>query len=232
MSYWNAESALQQEYHKRVRRRKNLYKLIQAICVITSVILVCYPIVDWTFNIRPTYYQAIGKHVDEAERNYEHPEIVQVYIEKARSGIAELGLELTDNSALYNNAPSRKVAHQHIIFDSIIQRCDELIQWREENLVNFGFDLYELYLEKLEDLKTYMYSFDDSSTSGRYSDWIAFGAYLNKTDYPFLYRMPVFQIIWVAVSYFLIDYLHKRKQHISITVSEQIRSESNVRVRR
>ena len=230
MSYWNAESALQEEYQIRVKRRGRLYTAIQILCILTSAILVIYPIVDWTLNIRPPYHEAIGQHVDKAMKNYEHPEVVRVYITQAMDGIAKLGLKPTDNSALYNNLPERKVTQQYVIFEAIIQRCDDIIQWRQENLVNFDFRLYETYITKLDDLYNYMYNFDEGGMLARDPDWISFGAYLNKTKYPFLYRMAIFQMIWVAVSAYTVYYLKKKKLYVPEIVREQIRRETNVRV--
>lgn len=229
MSYWNAESALQEEYQKRIKRRRNLYTIIQALCIITSTALVVYPWAVWEIWMDPPYSEAITRHVNEALRNYEHPELVKTYVGLARDGIAELGLEPTDNSALFHNRASRDVAQQYVIFDRIIKRCDDIIQWREENLVNFDFDLYITYIEKLDDLYAYMNSFEDLSFTE--FDWIVLGAYLNKADYPFLYRMPLFQLVWVALSVYVIYRIRDKRSDIPDIVAEQIRREHNVRIR-
>jgi len=154
-------------------------------------------VVAYKTGPRYEYQRVVGTHINTA-LEAKTPELIKTEVLAAIDGMHDLGLEpgMYAKIMTWNKVHYYSMAYQYALMDSVVQRCDELIVWRDANLnpKDTSAETVDVYSEKLVNLK------EDLEDGG--IDYIAFTTWI-KSEHPY-YGYWVWFIIpalWMGSSF-------------------------------
>lgn len=165
-------------------------------------LLVIWAVVAISFGVYADYkYEnAIGSHMEMAVDTIT-PESFKQELVLAKQAMLDAGLTENDYGAMWLKKPDNSMKFQFRHIDSIIERADAMIQWKNtvyanQTSVPSGYASAEafrdVYNDKMNQLRLYI------KEGGIRSDWIAEDAWYVK-NHPIMYLWLLFTLLWIIV---------------------------------
>lgn len=140
------------------------------------------------------YELVIGSYIENA---YEvnTPERMIAEISKAIKGMETENLKPEDYGAFFFKKPDNKMEWQYDFLDSIIERANAVIEWREKIEKSTEVEtLGDVYEQKMDNLREFL------KENGR-ADWIASSAWVIK-NHPIVYFWYVWLFPLAIITFF------------------------------
>ena len=177
-------------------KRENIRLFVGLAVLILLLAVTLGTIVAYKIGPRYEYQRVVGTHINTAEEA-KTPELIKTEILAAIDGMHDLGLEPAMYAKImtWNKVHYYSMAYQYALMDSVVQRCDELIIWRDANLnpKNTSAETTDVYSKKIDNLKA------DLEDGG--IDYIAFTTWI-KSEHPYYGYWAWFIIpaLWMGCS--------------------------------
>jgi len=148
--------------------KTNYWKVASAVTLSLGSILMALSIclmIGWTVNVGVPVRREFINYIRSAEDMYD-PHVVIQTLEQAIEGVEDLGLEPTDNAAIFPWDKNYKHTPQWSIDQimSVIDYADNFIEWKEQSyrtgVIEVAADVYDEKMSHLRKITSYL----DSST--------------------------------------------------------------------
>ncbi len=148
--------------------RTNYWKIASITTLVPAVILIAISLglmIGWMTNVGTPFRREFGNYINSATDMYD-PHIIVQTLEQAIQGIEDLGLEPTDNAALFPWDRNYKHTPQFSIdqITSVIDYADSFIEWKESSynttIIEVAADVYDAKMSHLRKVTSYI----DTST--------------------------------------------------------------------
>ena len=153
------------------------------VLAIVTVFLVTVALVAFKVGPKYEFQEAVHGHIDNAYSS-PTPELMKENMQLARTGMVELGLtpDMYGRLMPWKQTPEWRMDYQYARLDAILERCDEVIAWRDTQDLTSG-QIVDVYREKMDTVRDLI----SDGGSVRYSvDYLAYRAYMIE-NHPFLY---------------------------------------------
>lgn len=153
------------------------------VLAVVTIFLVAMASVAFKVGPRYDFQEAVHGHIDNACSS-PTPELMKENLLLARTGMVELGLtpDMYGKLMPWKQTPEWRMDYQYARLDAIVDRCDEIIAWRDAQDLTSG-QIVDVYREKMDTVKELI----SDGGSVRYSvDYLAYRAYMIE-NHPFLY---------------------------------------------
>lgn len=168
------------------KRKKDLVRMWTSI-ILLSLFLVIANVVVGVTDASTASYEFQNKVHSHLENAYfaNSPELMKTQLQECEQGMRELKLTSDMYGAFmpWDRVPNKQMAYQYQHIDSIIQRVDYVIEWRDAMYNNTtGIQpeqLGDVYNQKMDNLRSFI-------KAEGWSDWIAHDAYYTN-HYMLLY---------------------------------------------
>ena len=166
-----------------------------ALGIISIMILIFYFIIG--IFVSYNYERNVGAHIENAfEVNT--PERMIIEIQLAKDGMKSLNLDENMYGALIFKKPDNKMSWQYNFLDSVIERAEAVIIWRDTTYGGQAAateQLGDVYEQKMDNLREFLHE-------GGRADWIAEKVYFVNNNV--LYYSNVSFFIYSILIFFII----------------------------
>jgi hypothetical protein len=176
--------------------REDVRPFVGLVVIILLLAVTLGTLVAYRTGPRYEYQRVVGTHIDTAEEA-KTPDLIKTEILAAIDGMHDLGLKPAMYAKImtWNKVHYYSMEYQYALMNSVVQRCDELIIWRDANLNpnNTSAETTDVYSKKIDNLK------DDLEDGG--IDYIAFTTWI-KSEHPYYgcYVWFIIPILWMGSS--------------------------------
>lgn len=183
------------------------------VLVIVTILFVTMATMAFKVGPKYDYKEAVGGHIDNAASS-PTPELVKENLILARTGMEDLGLtpDMYGRFMPWKQTPEWRMDYQYARLDAIIERCDEVIAWRDNQDLTSG-QMADVYKEKMDAIKDLVEA--DDHWYGM--DYIAYRAYMIENhQFLYLWALPLGVVVCLSTlgAYFntmLLDGLSHRR---------------------
>lgn len=160
------------------KKRTRLVVGIVGIMLLISMVWMVYDTAaDFITGPDFEYEREVRSHIDNA-KNAKTPDLMVVELELAVDGMHNLGLNETLYSKImhYNKVPDKTMEYQYALMDSAIQRCNEVIEWRDAQGMDSG-EINDVYTAKITALKDDLGGIDNIASKAflvNFYPWFAY----------------------------------------------------------
>ncbi len=153
----------------RVYKTNNYWKIASVATLIPSLVLIFVSLclmASWAVDVGVPVRREYVNYIHAAYDMYD-PHVVVQMLEEAIQGIEDLGLEPTDNAAIFPWNKNYKHTPQWSIdqITSVIDYADSFIEWKEQSydtgVIEVAADVYDA---KMSHLRTITYNIEHDST--------------------------------------------------------------------
>jgi hypothetical protein len=150
---------------------------------IVTIFLVTMAFVAFKVGPKYEYQEAVHGHIENACSS-PTPELMKENLLLSRTGMVELGLtpDMYGRLMPWKQTPEWRMDYQYARIDALVERCDEIIAWRENQDLTSG-QIVDVYREKMDTLRAMI---KDGTTMASSVDYLAYRAYMIE-NHPFLY---------------------------------------------
>ena len=176
--------------------KQKQWLVTSAVLVIVTILFVAMAMMAFKVGPKYDFQEAVHGHVLNAESS-PTPELVIENLLLARTGMVDLGLtpDMYGRLMPWKQTPDWRMDYQYARIDAVIERCDEVIAWRDNQDLTSG-QIADVYKEKMDAIKELI---DDGGLSGDI-DYLAYRAYMIE-KHKFLYLMsPVIAIALLGLT--------------------------------
>ncbi len=148
--------------------KTNYWKIASVTTLVPAIILIAVSlglVIGWMVNVGVPFRREYSNYINSATDMYD-PHIIVQTLEQAIQGIEDLGLEPTDNAALFPWDRNYKHTPQFSIdqITSVIDYADSFIEWKESSynttVIEVAADVYDAKMSHLRKVTSYI----DTST--------------------------------------------------------------------
>lgn len=187
--------------------KTDYWKVASITTLVPAIILMALSLIlliNWTTNIGVPVRREFTNYITSADNMYDPHVIIQT-LEQAIQGIEDLGLEPTDNAAIFPWNKNYKHTPQFSIdqITSVIAYADSFIEWKESSynttVIEVAADVYD---EKTHHLRAIVDDIDTRTIATAYCLktpgclWYAYGPALFMTGLFALLAAALFGMAW------------------------------------
>ena len=160
------------------------------VLAVVTIFLVATVVVAFKVGPQYEYRDAVHGYIDNACSS-PTPELMKENLQLARTGMVELDLTPDKYGRLvpWGQTPDWRMDYQYARLDAVVERCDEVIAWRDSQDLTSG-QIVDVYREKMDTLR-------DLISGGSGVDYIAYRTYMIES-HPFLYLYSAIPLIFLA----------------------------------
>jgi len=160
------------------------------VLAVVTIFLVATVVVAFKVGPQYEYRDAVHGYIDNACSS-PTPELMKENLQLARTGMVELDLTPDKYGRLvpWGQTPDWRMDYQYARLDAVVERCDEVIAWRDSQDLTSG-QIVDVYKEKMDTLR-------DLISGGNGVDYIAYRTYMIE-NHPFLYLYSPLMVVFLA----------------------------------
>jgi hypothetical protein len=205
------------DYKDQIKKEKQKAKKMWTGIILVTTILIVLNMTVWYVDASGASFEFQNKVHSHMENAYyaNSPELMKTQLQECVQGMRELKLTPDMYGAFmpWDRIPSKQMQYQYQHIDSIIQRVDYVIEWRDSMYNNTtGIQpeqLGDVYNQKMDNLRSFI-------KAEGWSDWIAHDAYYTN-HYMWLYlisQISLMLFISIAIWFIYLAYSVLRYKEI------------------
>ena len=162
------------------------------VLAVVTIFLVATVVVAFKVGPQYEYRDAVHGYIDNACSS-PTPELMKENLQLARTGMVELDLTPDKYGRLmpWEQTPDWRMDYQYARLDAVVERCDEVIAWRDSQDLTSG-QIVDVYREKMDTLR-------DLISGGSGVDYIVYRTYMIE-NHPFLFMYTIPLVVVLLAS--------------------------------
>jgi hypothetical protein len=174
--------------------------VIVVVAIIMATLIGTLGMIGYMMGPKYDYNTAVGSHIENAKAAAS-PELMIEELDLAVEGMRALGLEDEMYSRWYSwkQIPSRQMAYQYALIESIVERCHEVIDWRSIQDQASG-QVTDVYSQKMSALRDEISGCDGIALNAfKVNIYPYYGVYVFIIIAGLLWTALIMMTVWLVV---------------------------------